>query len=202
MSLFLTLLYHVSPLAVLLFFCSERRDISGHSRVAWDAGWGGTSPWQLIFPLFCVCVRWGEAHACHWPVAGVQHVLFPFIRLGGPRCYQALSLHLYLWSLIGSRWQSGTPVQTSYELHIWQTVKEYLKEPCTQVTLKTSDGLCNSSVSSSFKILFFPPWQQMKSKWKAKRHRQVQDVRNWADFTHFTPQNHSQSYIGLYTQKK
>lgn len=35
-SLFLTLLYHVSPLAIL-FLCSVRRDISGHSRVAWEA---------------------------------------------------------------------------------------------------------------------------------------------------------------------
>lgn len=118
---------------VVLLFGEE--DISGHSWVAWDAGWGGTSPWQLIFPLLHECVRWGEAHACHWPVAGVENVLFPFIRLGGLCCYQALSLHLYLWSLIGSRWQSGTPVQTSYELHIWQTVKKYLKEPCTRVTV-------------------------------------------------------------------
>lgn len=80
----------------------------------------------------CVCVRWGKAHACCWPVAGTENVLFPFI---SPRCYQALSLRLYLWSLIGSRWQSGTPVQPSYELHIWPTVKEYLKGPCTGVTV-------------------------------------------------------------------
>lgn len=82
--------------------------------------------------LSCV---WGETYACHWPVAGVENVFFPFIMLGGPCCYQALSLHLCLRSLIGSRWKSGTPVQTSCELHIWHiTVNEYLKEPCTPVT--------------------------------------------------------------------
>lgn len=135
-SLFLTLLYHVSPLPILLFFCSARRDISGHSRVAREGGARRNLSPTVDLPscFVCVCV-WGEAHACHWPVAGVENVLFPFISMGGPCCYQALSLHLYLWSLIGSRWQSGTPVQTSYELHIWRTVKEYLKEPCAHVAL-------------------------------------------------------------------
>lgn len=68
-ALFLTLLYHISPLAIL-FFCLVRKDISGHSRVSWKARWGGTAPWQLIFlPLnVCVCV-WGEVHACNQPVA-------------------------------------------------------------------------------------------------------------------------------------
>lgn len=132
-SQFITLQYHVSPLANLLLY-PARRKVWEHSRwVAREARWGQAPD----SPPSAWCVRAARGEVRPTPATdllqGAENALSPVIRLGVPRRHQAFSLHLRSRSMIASRWPVwNTRADLVLELHIWRTEKGYLKEPLTR----------------------------------------------------------------------
>lgn len=115
------------PFVLLL----ERRDISGHSGSVGGEVRRVFSPTIHPPSVWCVC-EGSEAHACHWPVAGVGNVLFCSPHsLGWAACAATQRFH-YIW-ICGLWWDPDGSLE-----HPWRhmaNTKAYLKEPCTRVTV-------------------------------------------------------------------
>lgn len=128
------LLYHVSPLAIL-FLCLLGRDISGRSRVALEAGERfRLTPTVDVFCVWCVCeVRWSPRLLL--TCSRGWNVLFPFIRLGGPRCYQsAFTTSVFVvWDWIQMAvWNTRADLARASHM---ANSKEIFKGACTRVSL-------------------------------------------------------------------